>query len=275
MGNVRSSPFVRNCRRLPGATNRLDRGSTISAFCWPSCMNSSPDRFGSEVARLLSEPLHPVYRQTVEIMARRKGDKVFGTIADRVPVYISDDVDDPDLVFRYLCIWSQTCDLDILTVTRVDVIAKRPGMDFLRKYNILFDGIVLVWPNGTPNPSGKWLRKMGVEATFYHEVGHHAYQHTEGGQVLIQEEEAKAYEHAMFINARPVLFWILNIMIGPFYRLARRFRYRKQGWILLMRGGSGPLCHPARRTRCCLGRDAVPGRALDCSAPCQFRHIFG
>jgi len=185
-----------------------------------------PETFKKEVQRLRAEPIHPLHKRTLELMARRRGDKLFGKINSLVPVYISDEVDRPDVVFKYLENWSQTRDLAFSDVTRVDVIASRPELDFLGLYNLFYDGIVLVWQNDASNNFLSFFQKMRTERTFYHEIGHHYYQHSEGGQVEEQEKEANNYMQRMFRNAHPILFAFAKIIFSPVFfalRLSKKW----------------------------------------------------
>lgn len=173
------------------------------------------DVFNEEIARLRAEPIHPLHMRTIEMMAKRRGDRVFGNIGDCVPVYISHEISRPDLVFSHLQRWCQTRDLAFSKITRVDVIAHNPEMDYLGKYNFYYDSIILTWQNGVSSGFVSWLRKNRAELTFYHEVGHHYYQHSEGGQVKEQEQEADEYQRLMFRNAHPILFNFAKVMFSP------------------------------------------------------------
>lgn len=173
------------------------------------------DAFNEEITRLRAELIHPLHMRTVELMANRHGDQVFGKIGNGVPVYVSREISQPDLVFSYLQQWVQTRDLAFANITRVDIIARHPEMDYLGKYNFYYDGIILTWQNGVSSIFARWWRKMSVELTFYHEVGHHYYQHSEGGQVEKQEQEADDYQRRMFRNAHPVLITCGKVVFAP------------------------------------------------------------
>lgn len=186
-----------------------------------------PEAFKREIKTLRARPLHALHKHTVEIMANRRSDKVFGRLVDRVPVYISNEVGQPELVFEYLEKWSRTRDLTISSVVRVDVIALRPDMDYLGIYNSLFDGIVLTWGNDVSSGIGGWMRKTRTEMTFYHEVGHHYFKHSEGGQIEEQEKEANNYMRRMFRNAHPVLVAIGRVVFLPVIWIKRPKKTQK------------------------------------------------
>jgi hypothetical protein len=180
--------------------------------------------FRFEVTRLRSAPLHAYNKHRVNLIAKRYGDHVFGELAGGVPVYISEEVAQPDLVFRYLERWSKTPDLAISTVTRIDVVPLKGEMDYLGKYLLYYDSIVLTWPNNTSSLLGNWWRKFQTELTFYHEVGHHFHQHSEGGQVAEQETEANEYKRLMYRNAHPVFVPVAKVAFAPLFALLKLSR---------------------------------------------------
>lgn len=186
--------------------------------------------FGEEVERLRAEPIHPLHMLTVEMMAKRHGDKIFGQIGDQVPVYIADEIKEPALVFKHLQRWSQTRDLALSNVTRVDVIAFHPKMTYLGKYNLYYDGIILTWQNEVLTGFANWWRKTTTEMTFYHEVGHHYYQHSEGGQVEEQEQEADDYKRRMFRNAHPILIPCARVVFSPALLVLKFLKHRSKRW---------------------------------------------
>lgn len=181
--------------------------------------------FEEEIERLRGEPLHALHRRTIELMAKRHGDHVFGKIGDDIPVYISDEVDHPEKIYRYMQHWSRTPGLEMSNVTRVDVIAFHPEMDYFGRYNLLYDCIILTWQNEVPAGFARWWRKTKAELTFYHEVGHHLFQHDESGQVEEQEREADAYKRLMFRKAHPILIPILAVASSPILFVQKVSRY--------------------------------------------------
>jgi len=183
------------------------------------------EEFKKEIQRLRAEPLHPLHKHTIEMMAKRRGDQIFGKINGQVPVYISREIDQPDLVFSYLQRWSQTRDLAFSKVTRLDIIAFHPEMDYLGRYNFFYDGIVLTWQNEVSSGFASWWRKTRAELTFYHEVGHHYFQHSEGGQVKEQEREADNYQRLMFRNAHPILVTVGRVIFSPILLAMKLSKY--------------------------------------------------
>ncbi len=175
------------------------------------------DAFRQEVIRLGKSKLHPVHRRTLDLMAKRLDDTPATLLAEKIPVFIADDVADPPRIIRNLQRWSKTKGLSLESVTRIDVIAARPELDFLGKYNLFFSGIVLTAPSTRPKGLESWLQPSAREFTFYHEVGHHVHKHREGGQVQEQEDEANDYARAMMRNARPIRTGI-GRCVGWFFR---------------------------------------------------------
>lgn len=161
--------------------------------------------FEEEVSRLQRVKLHPMHRRTLDILSQRISDEPATHIAGRVPVFIASDIADRSVVVRNIEGWSKTRGLSLNNVTRIDVISRRPELDYLGKYNVLFSGIILTWPINSASGIKLWWRRLDAEFTFYHEVGHHVSGHVEGGQVVEQEEEADEYARLMMRNSRPVL----------------------------------------------------------------------
>lgn len=178
--------------------------------------------FKEELSRLSRAKLHPLHQRTVDLMGRRLADDVAGMINDRIPVYVAQDVADPDHVFSQLQRWSNTPDLDVSRITRIDVIADKAELEYLGLYRLEYDGIVLTWPQRHPNAFVRWLLRLQGEMVFYHEVGHHSFQHSEGGQVAEQEAEANAYMRKMFRAAHPFLAAFGRVFLRPLIALRKK-----------------------------------------------------
>ncbi len=181
-----------------------------------------PVLFKKQIATLAGSKLHPLHRKTVEIMSERANEKPFGHIGPDIPVYISRDISTPESLLIKIDLWSKTRDLDLANITRIDVIEYVPGMGYLGRYNLFFSGIILTSPAITKNLPNKWIDQIFAEFVFYHEVGHHACGHIEGGQIADQEKEADDYARKMFRNAHPVKVSIAKALIFPFLPLLRR-----------------------------------------------------
>lgn len=182
----------------------------------------APSAFADEIARLRATALHPAHRRTVNLLARRVEDRPVGHVAGDIPVYIAPEIARPDQLARLIARWSRTPGLDLAGVTRIDVIALAPELDYLGRYNLFFSGIVLTWPRVAPRGPALWWHDLNGEFTFYHEVGHHVCGHAEGGIVAEQEEEADAYARAAMRRARPIPTLIARAALLPFRPLLRR-----------------------------------------------------
>lgn len=181
-----------------------------------------PDAFCEEIERLQKAKLHPLHRKTVDIVSLRLKDAPLTHIAHGIPVYISDDIADKAVVAANLQRWSITKDLALEDVTRIDVIARNPQLDYLGLYNMFFSGIVLTWPAEKVSGLSLWYHRIDAEFTFYHEVGHHACGHIEGGSVAEQEKEANDYARAKMRKARPVFTAIGRAILFPLRPLLKR-----------------------------------------------------
>ena len=178
--------------------------------------------FKDVLARLSRTKLHPLHRRTLDLMELRLADHPVGKIDGRIPVYIAPDVADADKVFAQVLRWSGTPGLDMSKVTRLDVIAFHAELDYLGLYQIDYDGIVLTWPSPHSRVVVRWLKRLQTEQVFYHELGHHSFQHSEGGQVPEQEDEANAYARAMFRKAHPILTFFVRAVLRPIFGFMRR-----------------------------------------------------
>ena len=182
--------------------------------------------FGREVTRLRAAKLHPMHARTVALLAGRMEDNAVTMAGPGVPVYVARDLERRGKTAAEIVQWSQTPGLDLSDVTRIDVIGRVPGMDYLGRYNLFFSGIILVWPGVDRWP--QWFRRLNREFTFYHEVGHHVCGHLEGGQVTEQEHEADEYGRKMMRAAHPVLVPIVRFFLWPLIAWARGRRRRQQ-----------------------------------------------
>ena len=182
--------------------------------------------FAAAMGRLRAGALHPLHARTVAIMAGRLDDRPVIEVGPGVPVFVARDLDDREVIAAEIAGWSVTPGLDLDRVSRIDVIGHVPGTDYLGLYNLFFSGIVLVWPGLDFGP--RWFRRLSREYTFYHEVGHHACGHIEGGQVTEQEREADAFAGRMMRAAHPVLIPVGRVLVWPLRGWARRNRLRRE-----------------------------------------------
>lgn len=178
--------------------------------------------FESEIARLRGCKLHPLHAKTLDVLSQRIAEAPATHVAQGVPVFVASDVADRSVVVTTIEGWSKTKGLSLENVTRIDVIARHPELDFLGKYNLFFSGIILTWPSNSARGVKLWWRRFVGEFTFYHEVGHHVCGHVEGGQVAEQEQEANAYAREMMRNSRPVFLFVARVILWPFKPLLRR-----------------------------------------------------
>ena len=180
-----------------------------------------PSVFEREIKRLLATPLHPLHRKTVAMLAHRCQEQPKTHIGPCIPVYVAVDIADRSEVVRNLENWSRTVTLELAGVTRIDVIARHPHLDYLGLYNLFFSGIILTWPAARVPGWHRWWRRLDAEFTFYHEVGHHTCGHIEGGSVVEQEQEANDYARKMMRQAHPILSSIARAVLFPFKPLLR------------------------------------------------------
>ncbi|MEZ5715051.1 MAG: hypothetical protein R3D85_07700 [Paracoccaceae bacterium] len=210
-GQVPKGPAGRYLGALLAALSELDR-----------------ERFAAALARLRAGGLHPLHARTVEIMARRLDERPLGRIGPGVAVHVADDLPGRRAILAEIAGWSETAGVAeaLDRVSRIDVIGQATGMDYLGLYEFYVSGIVLAWPGLDFGP--RWLRRLSREHTFYHELGHHACGHVEGGQVTEQEREADAFAAGLMRAAHPVLIPLGRVLLWPLRGWARRRRLRQE-----------------------------------------------
>ena len=187
------------------------------------------EAFKDEIDRLRKTKLHPQNMRIVELLSRRVAERPLISIGLEIPVFVSREIADPSIVVKNLQKWAKTPTLDLSDVTRVDVIAAHPELDYLGLYNLYFSGIILTWPPKRMWGFRLWFNRLSADFTFYHEVGHHACGHTEGGQVADQEKEANDYAFRAMRKSRPVLTASARMVLLPLMRAIARLLLGKRG----------------------------------------------
>lgn len=172
-----------------------------------------PQVFKREVKRMRAGKLHTLYGKILDAMASRINARPATHIDKNIPVYLADDIEDRATVIACLERWSRTAGPGLEGVTGVNIIAHHPDFEYLGKYNLFFSGILLTWPTERGGPLRRWWRRYRAEFTFYHEVGHHACGHLQGGQVEEQEQEANRYARSMMRRSRPVSARIVRLVM--------------------------------------------------------------
>ncbi len=180
-----------------------------------------PVAFRREIKRLPVSKLHPLHRMTVDLMARRRGERPRGTLAQGCKIYISDEVTGGEQIIRWLSEWSRTEGIELSGLHRIDVVALHPQLRYLGLYRVYYSGMVLTWPVNSHRGVRKWYHKLNMEYTFYHEVGHHAWGHLEGGRDEDQESEANDFARARLRKSRPITTGIGRVLMVPFAPLVR------------------------------------------------------
>lgn len=181
-----------------------------------------PGAFARLIGRMRRQKLHPLHGKTLDLLAARAEESPVAEIGDGIPVYVAPDIADRSLVIGNLRRWERAAAADLAGVSRIDVIARHAGLDYLGLYNMFFSGIILTWPAERPRGIRLWFLRLDAEFTFYHEVGHHACGHTEAGTVADQEKEADAFARRTFRAAHPILSAVGRGLLWPFTPLLRK-----------------------------------------------------
>ncbi|MFX0540332.1 hypothetical protein ACEWPM_001180 [Roseovarius sp. S4756] len=178
--------------------------------------------FEQEIRRLRNSNLHSMHERTLDLLSRRVHEYPATYVGDQIPVFVAPGIADRSVVIGNIERWSKTKRLSLDNVARINVIARRPDLDYLGRYNLFFSCIILTWPASTPKGIKLWWCRLNAEFTFYHEVGHHVSGHIEGGRVADQEKEADKYASSMMRNSRPVLTLIGRMVFKPLAPLLKR-----------------------------------------------------
>lgn len=136
----------------------------------------------------------------------------------------------------YVARWLEIVpDRDLAGLQKIYVIAAKSHHDFLGNFLPKLNVITLVWMSDTlPFLPTQWVFRLAHQKTLYHEVGHHALMHREGGQDPEQEEQSEAYAGRMFVRAHPRLRKIASVL-----RRIIRGRRRLASFDVLLRGMEG------------------------------------
>ena len=215
-GGAASVAIIRDKLNSP-TWETAPRGPVSKYFCvlLIALDELDPDAFAREVAALRLRKLNPMHARALRMLSQRVLDKPATRVGDGIPVYVAAEIADREIVVGNIERWSLTKGLSLENVTRIDVIARNPDMDYLGRYNILYSGIILTWPSYTARGIKLWWRRLDAEFTFYHEVGHHACGHLEGGTVVEQEKEADDYARALMRSSRPIFAAVGRIVLWP------------------------------------------------------------
>ena len=176
------------------------------------------------VSTLRSGELHQTYEQIIKLMEHKQRDKLRNVRAFGIEVYISLKIERTDLIEKYILKWLKTlAEEDISEITRIDIIPYQTSYDYGGLYDVYFSAIVLAWEKRWRMWPMRLIFPLTREFTLYHEVGHHALSHVEGGSQPDQEHEANRYAAEMFMKAH----WLVRVMAAP-VRLFRSVTRRRR-----------------------------------------------
>lgn len=170
----------------------------------------------------LSGRHHPVNGAVLRIIGRYRRSQYRAVEFNGIEVLESAAIDKPLEATKHLLGWLRNIPAeDLAGITRIYIIEETPEQDFLGRYLPSTAIVTLVWKTlGHPNVPMKWLSRINMERTFYHEIGHHKSGHKETGQVPEQEQEADRYANERMRESRPALSGTARFL----YRLGVRKR---------------------------------------------------
>lgn len=175
------------------------------------------DQCARELRRLRRSKLHSLHRRTVDLLASVVADQPYCFEKRGVQITISTKLKDPEKIANTVSRWLQTPDAsDLQKLTSIDVMPFHEDLDYLGYYHTSYSKILVTWP-GKNIWYLSFIYGIRTELTLYHEIGHHACGHLEGGQVKEQEKEANRYAGRMLRRAHPLLA-VLGFVVGVFVR---------------------------------------------------------
>lgn len=164
------------------------------------------------IAALLAQDCDPVLRRILQRIRRYDSDN-FDTYEIRnVPVYLSKAISEWEKIPAQLARWLANVPAqDLVGITRLYIVPDARHHDEAGYYMPAFSTITLYWDaSALQSRLQKWLARLWLEKTLYHEIGHHALGHTPGQQPE-QEKEADRYAHARLRTSRPILAALARI----------------------------------------------------------------
>ncbi|MGI9383731.1 MAG: hypothetical protein ACR2PO_11305 [Methyloligellaceae bacterium] len=106
---------------------------------------------------------------------------------------------------------------DLQGLARIYIVKSKPHFDFYGKYLPILGVVTLAWHTflGPRNPLNRLLLRHHKH-TLFHEIGHHAHDHTEFGQDPEQEAEAETYARTRLARTDPIWFSFRRALKGLF-----------------------------------------------------------
>ena len=175
------------------------------------------DQCAKELRRLQRSKLHSLHRRTVDLLASVVADRSYCFEKRGVQITISTKLKDPEKIAKTVSRWLHTPDArDLQKLTSIDVMPFHEDLDYLGYYRASYSKILVTWPC-----KNIWylsfIYGLETEMTLYHEIGHHACGHLEGGLVEEQEKEANRYAGRMLRRAHPLVA-VSGFVVGVFVR---------------------------------------------------------
>lgn len=182
------------------------------------------------IDKALEGDCHPSIEAALRAIRRYESGGFRETSFKNTRIFEQISIDPEYRASEYVIKWlSKLPPNDIREIRRIFIMSDELDRDYLGNYGAYFEVITIVWSQ-TFRPSSllAFLPRLTVEATLYHEVGHHFFRHQEMGQVPDQEEEADFYKRRHMRKSHPFLYgftrlvrWLL-LPVAALVRLAAR-----------------------------------------------------
>ncbi len=168
--------------------------------------------------------LPPVIRNSLNIVERYKSQNYSISEYKDIEIYeerhISEKFNATKNVIKWL---SKLPAEDTKGISRIYIIDSKDALDYLGQHLSILSVITLTWETSFSRYHLMyWTTKFIAERIFYHEVGHHALNHTEPGQVPEQEKEADEYAYKFMRKNHPVFHITVKHTIGLALKALRR-----------------------------------------------------
>lgn len=219
-----AAPLLSELDRLDFAKIEYPENLKLIAGLASSLHDVSEMQSRKFLIRTLAGECHPSVSAILKSIKRFDNDNFakcsFGKIEIFEELALDKGLRATDHVLKWL---DNVSDEDLQGINRVYVLDDDIERGYIGNYAPLLNVISIIWRRPYfRRAQFNWLRRITVEKTFYHEVGHHACGHLEYGQVPEQEEQADLYARKHMLVAHPRIR-LLRKIVGPPSRAALKF----------------------------------------------------
>lgn len=168
--------------------------------------------------RALRSTCHPVIASGLRSLQRHAISNYRRSSFAGIGIFEETALDPDHEASRHVSDWlSQAPQADLQGLARIYVVGSKPHFDFYGKYLPILGVVTLAWHTffGPRNPFNRLMLRR-QKRTLFHEIGHHAHDHTGFGQDPEQEAEAESYAWKQLARTDPIWFLVRRTLKGMF-----------------------------------------------------------